>query len=115
MGLDRVLKTKDDVLAMYRDMVEGESVEMDFRVVREKQEPGRTISAEALRELELTVNAFIAARIEHHWDKKPKGKAAVGPSVITAEVRITVDDVHIVPYPDARPWYVVDGNSRLDA
>jgi hypothetical protein len=112
--MDRVLKTKQDVLDMYRDMVDGKGDEMDFRVVREKKEHGRTISAEALQELEMTVNAFIQARIEHHWAKKPNGRADVGPTIIKAEVRITVDGVHVEPDPDQRPWYVIDGSRRLD-
>jgi hypothetical protein len=109
----RTLKTKADIEAMYREMVESKSDEMDFMVTREKREPGRTISAEALHELELVVNAFITARLEHHWDRKPKGRNDVGPTMIKAEVRVTIDNVHVVPDPSERPWYVIDGGNRL--
>jgi hypothetical protein len=102
-----------------REMIEsmrtGKSDSMDFVVTREKKEPGRTISAEALRELQGTIDAFVEARIMHHWDAKPNGTKDVGPSTIRAEVKITIDDFHIEPAPDERPWFIIDGNGRLDA
>jgi hypothetical protein len=104
-----------EIAEMLRAMEEGDSDEMDFVVTREKQEVGRTISEEALASLQATVNSFIEARILHHWKAKPDGVRDVGPSVIKAEVRLTVDGMHIVPDPDARPWWVIDGQRRLDA
>lgn len=88
--------------------------EMDFIVQRppEKRRVGETISAEALDEFQTAVNTFIAARMEYHWKQREGGMKAMGPSVIKAEVRITIDDVHIEPHPDQRPWFVIDGQKR---
>lgn len=99
---------------MYAQLRDSTSDAMDFTVTRAEdlRKPGETISAEALADLTQTVNAFIGARIEHHWLAREGGIAAVGPSSITAEIRITIDGVHVTPEPDARPWYVIDGNLR---
>jgi len=105
----------EEAQKMLDDLAHMDSDEMDFMVTREDQTPGRTISAEALDEFRTAIDAFIYGRLMYHWNRKPGGRDAVGPSVIRAEVRLTVDDVHIVPKPDARPWYVIDGGTRLDA
>jgi hypothetical protein len=107
----------DELAKVYEELAHTDSDEMDFGVTRppEKRERGRTISADAMGELQDMVNAFIAARLAYHWDHAPEGRSGIGPSVIKAEVRITVDDVHIVPDPDQRPWYFVDGGTRYDA
>jgi hypothetical protein len=82
---------------------------MDFIVTRgpEKQKPGQTFSAEALADLTAAIGTFIGARVVHHWEAKDGGYAAVGPSVIRAEVRLTIDDAHVEPSEERRPWYAL--------
>jgi len=98
-----------DRKAIFQAMVEAESDEMDFLVKRETRQPDQTLSALAMEALEVEVNDFIRARIMAHWDK------VNGHQMIRAEVKITIDDYHIVPDEDIRPWWVIDGNRRLDA
>jgi hypothetical protein len=107
------MANQDDILrdrnAIYAAMVATESDEMDFYVKRETRQPDTTLSAYAMEALQTEVYDFIHARIAAHWDKLN------GHQLIRAEVRITVDDQHIVPDEAIRPWWVIDGNRRLDA
>ncbi len=105
------------MLQMYESLrTEDGADEMDFEVNRlpEHRAAGQTVSQEALDELTQAVKTFITARIMYHWQHHEGGTKSVGPAVIRASVKMTVDGVSSRPAPDRRPWYVLDGNRRLD-
>lgn len=101
-----------DVEQMLKDMRDGKSDEFDLVINRDKRELGKTISAEALDELNFAAETFIRARIMHHWEAKPKGLDDVGPFNIKVSMKVTIDDESYRPEPEDRPWFIIDGSRR---
>ena len=101
--------TAPDPLALMKEMRAAGSDEMDFHVHRDP-EPGVTFSAEALADLSLAFNTFVAARLSARFDGLADG--AAGPSDLHCTVRLTLDDETFEVPLDVRPWYAVDGRRR---
>ncbi len=103
--------TRDEVFTALRN---GESDTMMFHISRENPQDGRTFSKEALEAYLENIRLFVVARMMAHWEN-PEDASKPGPQVLTTEVRVTVDGLHVEPDPDQMPWYglPVDGSARF--
>ncbi len=108
------MNTKD-ADKMLKDIREADRDVMDFVMTRERPDPGKTFSREALQEFLDSMNAFVVARIANHWDRTG-GEDSPGFSNLKVEVKVSLDDKSYPPLAEERPWYVIDGRARnLDA
>lgn len=97
---------------LFHQMMDTASDEMDF-VIERVTEPDKTFSAEAVDELLYAMRLFVGARIAARF--RDRGPGAPGVSNLRVSVSLTLDGERIIPSPDMRPWYALDGFNRRAA